>query len=221
MKRQVREKVAKGLAQFLANEEDLMDESIGVLISSTNARNEGEKGIEHELFSPPRLTREARRLGVKPGLNLDILQGPEFNALVLEGRKEIRAQIEGNEVGLLSLTPPCGSFSRLQNLQKHRTSALKESKKREGSVLLQFAREQANRYIQRGGIIVLEQPATASSWDRLPQRFTFEKGGHHGGHRPMCSRAHRWGWECPQEADRDHHQFTTHCTGTWATSMSG
>ena len=102
---------------------------------------------------------------MKPGLNLDILQGPEFNALVLEGRKEIRAQIEGNEVGLLSLTPPCGSFSRLQNLQKHRTSALKESKKREGLALLQFACEQANRYIQRGGIIVLEQPATASSWD--------------------------------------------------------
>ena len=54
MKRQVRMKVAKGLAQFLATEEDLMDESIGVLISSAKARNEGEKGVVHELFSPPR-----------------------------------------------------------------------------------------------------------------------------------------------------------------------
>ncbi|MCP4239821.1 MAG: hypothetical protein GY772_04590 [bacterium] len=63
------------------------------------------------------------------------------------------------------LSPPCTTFSVLQNLNRGKGDPVrKEEKQRAGLELLNFAVQVARHQVLVGGRFILEHPATATSW---------------------------------------------------------
>eukprot|EP00973_Karenia_brevis_P013605 1846518-Karenia_brevis.AAC.1 len=65
---------------------------------------------------------------------------------------------------VLILSPPCTTFSRLQNLNPWTDKREREMWR--GSRLLKFAMELAQEQINQGRYFIFEHPQAASSWDR-------------------------------------------------------
>ena len=67
-----------------------------------------------EIYSPQRVTAEARKFGLKPGEALDLVTGWDFNRPA--HREAARRYIQRTRPRLLIGSPMCTMFSVLQNL---------------------------------------------------------------------------------------------------------
>ena len=67
-----------------------------------------------EVFSPPRVVREAKRYGLSPGEAMDLTTGWDFN---LESHRKAAEEYVDREKPLAIIgSPPCTPFSQLQSL---------------------------------------------------------------------------------------------------------
>ena len=134
---------------------------------------EAAKAKVAELYSPPRVTKELRKvrsMNLAAGSTFDMVAdsaGRVWDFRRADDRARARRQISKEQPYLVIGSPPCTSFSLLNvNLNRGRVDA-KELQRRqaEGRVLLNFAAEIYRDQLARGVHFLHEHPLTATSWD--------------------------------------------------------
>ena len=116
-----------------------------------------------EIFSPPRITKEAARRGLISGAAFDILQG--WDARKEEDVAALMDHIETCKPLFINGSPPSTSFSLLQNLSVN-TRNEKEFQTRlaEARQMLRVAITAYKKQAQGGRFFLHEHPLTATSW---------------------------------------------------------
>ena len=90
-----------------------------------------------EVFSPPRITAQARKHGLQPGLAFDLTSGTDLGTV--EGRAQVWTYLKQSRPGLVVLSPPCTYFSTLMNLNKGKMGDKYASGLAHARSLLEFA----------------------------------------------------------------------------------
>ena len=134
---------------------DRMEEDLNRLVSENHVDIA-------EVFSMPRVTEEAKKFGLNPGLAIDIKNG--WDLTLSHQRKKCMQWVRQNKPLMLILSPPCTAFSTLQNLNPW--TARREREFWQGVTLLKFAMELAKEQVEQGRYFIFEHPASASSWKR-------------------------------------------------------
>ena len=114
-----------------------------------------------EIFGPGRFTSRASSYGLEPGLAMDLRTGYDFRAHV--DREQAREQLRHDRPVLLVGSPTCKAFSQIQSLNDQ-TRPSQVASWEEGIEFLEFCCELYKEHISRGGLILHEHPANASSW---------------------------------------------------------
>ena len=137
-------------------------------------------GVDHEtakakvveLYSPPRVTKEMRRVRtmcLAAGSTFDLIadtSGKVWNFLLAEDRARCRTQLAKEKPYLVIGNPPCTQYSRLQSLNRDRVDPKERHRKQvEAKVLLDFAVEVYWSQLARGAHFLHEHPLAATSWD--------------------------------------------------------
>ena len=144
-------------------------------------------GIEvAEMYSPPRITEMARKLGMDGGWALDLTEvdeedGQPWDFTKADKRAKAKRLVETDKPFMLIMSPMCGPFSKLQevfNYPKMERSAV-ESKIGEALEHLRFTAELCAMQHEAGRLFLFEHPASASSWDTQVLRTLAEVDGVH------------------------------------------
>ena len=134
---------------------------------------EAAKAKVAELYSPPRVTKELRKvrsMNLAAGTTFDMVAdaaGRKWDFRRAEDRARARRLIAEEQPYLVIGSPPCTEFSRLNiNLNKGRV-APRERQRRlaEGRLLLNFAAEIYRDQLARGAHFLHEHPLAATSWE--------------------------------------------------------
>lgn len=116
-----------------------------------------------EVFSPPRVTKEARRQKMRAGHAIDLLTGYD-----LRMEKDLRRMwhaLEEDDPELTVCSPPCGPFCQIQALNFPKMPTEKVMKiVGEGLQHLRTAAQVCKRQYKRGKIFVLEHPRGSKAW---------------------------------------------------------
>ena len=136
----------------------------------TALKEEGIGNAVMEIFSKPRVSGMAERLGIMPGAShnfagLDPDDGMpcEFNSE--EKRKKALDMIISKKALLLIGSPMCRAFSRLQNWNfKKMSTEKKEHMMKEGRTHLKFCMMLYKIQIENGMYFLHEHPYSATSW---------------------------------------------------------
>ena len=140
------------------------------------SNKDAEKAVA-ELFSPPRVTKELRRMRARcpqmklvPGATFDLTEdehGNSYNVLKLEDRKRVRERVSSDEPWLVIGCPPCVDYSFFNVTLNHKKMDPKELKRRlvEREVFLRFAVEIYVMQISAGRHFLHEHPLGATSWE--------------------------------------------------------
>ena len=87
-----------------------------------------------EVFSPPRVSSEAKKCGLEPGDAMDLTTGWDFTRQ--DHRLEAEKRVDEQKPLVLIGSPPCTAFSQLQSMSP--ASANKENTLREGIEHMRF-----------------------------------------------------------------------------------
>jgi len=118
-----------------------------------------------EVYSPPRITKEAKKQGLKGQIALDLSTGWDFRRR--EHRQQALQLIAKRRPAVLLLSPPCTTFSPLRRLtNKKRDAAQVQAEEDEGDLHMDFSASLAEMQKREGRGFILEQPAPATSWQR-------------------------------------------------------
>ncbi|CAE7419175.1 unnamed protein product, partial [Symbiodinium pilosum] len=116
-----------------------------------------------EVYSPPRVTKRARLLGLRPGWALDLSTGWDFSKRA--HRRAALSLLSKTRPAVLILSPPCCVFSPLRNLTNHKRDFTEvQSEEAQGRQHLDFAVALANLQIENGRGFLFEHPLGAKSW---------------------------------------------------------
>jgi len=118
-----------------------------------------------EVYSPPRVTKEAYLQGLKGHIALDLTTGWDFR--IPEHRKKALALIAKKRPAVLLLSPPCTTFSLLRRLTNHKRDCRQvQQEETEGDQHMDFSVSLAEMQMREGRGFILEQPAPATSWQK-------------------------------------------------------
>eukprot|EP00435_Cladocopium_sp_Y103_P052093 s859_g16.t1 len=157
--------VVVSLLEFLP-EEDYMDEvDCGLSRSSRKRlRKELNKLVVSELYSQPRVAKQAAEEGMVSGSSYDLLTG--FDLSTKQDRLRCWRRLQQESPDLLVICPPCGPFSPLQNLNYSKMNVSKAMAiVGEGLEHLEFAMDVYQWQVLRGKIALFEHPAPSKAWD--------------------------------------------------------
>ena len=117
-----------------------------------------------ELFSPPRVSPVAQRLGLRiPDQTFDLEAG--WDVRKVDHRRQFRNFQQDQRPGFLMSCPECKSYSALMNVNWSRMDPIKASQiRQEGHLMWNFSLEASEEQDDRGDYFALEHPAGASSW---------------------------------------------------------
>ena len=132
---------------------------------------EGRRGLYDvcEVFSPPRISFAAERLGLRGGWSLDLSQPCRVTGKTWDCRKEedrdwARRRVRQDRPELLILCPSCTLFSSLQNLSPNGLPEKRCPEKWDEAIMMvNFAVELAMMQHKAGRAFIFEHPSTASS----------------------------------------------------------
>ena len=113
-----------------------------------------------EMYSPPRVTIEAKTFGLKAGEAMDLTTGWDFSTE--EHKRKALRYIEEHKPKLIIGSPMCTMFSPLQRMT--RWTEEKQRRWREDRRHLQFMAQVYRIQALQGRWFLHEHPATASSW---------------------------------------------------------
>ena len=113
-----------------------------------------------EMYSPPRVTLEARKFGLKAGEALDLTNGWDFTRRYHQERAEKYIEVEKPLV--LIGSPPCTPFSQLQSLNP--VTEKSKRKWKEGVEHIKLLVKLYKKQVGEGRVFLHEQPAHAKSW---------------------------------------------------------
>ena len=138
-----------------------------------------------EAFSTPRVVPQATKMGLKGGKSYDI--GTGWNFLNSDHRKQCRKDVSLHKPRVLVISPPCGPFSQMLRISKHRCNQKERERKRvEGLVLLEFAMELAQLQLKNNRIFIFEHPCNADSWKEPCVQKIREATGVHEVYADQC-----------------------------------
>ena len=126
------------------------------------------KGIKQlvvaEVFSPPRVSSEAEKMGHRSGGAYDLETG--YDLTTPRDRRRVMKYLREEDPDLLVVCPPCGPFSALQhlNVAQHGYKTL-QFKLAEGKEHLRFGMRIFEWQARRGKSAVFEHPATSAAWN--------------------------------------------------------
>lgn len=146
-------------------EEDYLDEVDSVLKKGCRKRlvRAMQSPKFAEVYSEPRVTAEAHKQGHSTGGAYDIKTGYDFNQR--SDRERCFRKLEEEDPDVLVLSPPCGPFSILQELNIGRMGKSRAVLMiQEGLVHLEFAARLYEWQVRRGKIAIFEHPKMARSW---------------------------------------------------------
>ena len=122
-----------------------------------------------EVYSPPRVTELAGKVGLQSGCALDLTttdeEGNPWDFNLASQRAKAVKLLEAERPLMLIACPMCGPFSSLNywNYQKSDEQTVKQ--KLESALMhLKFSLELCIRQYKAGRCFVFEHPAAASSW---------------------------------------------------------
>ena len=143
-----------------------------------------------EVFSPPRVGKEALKFGLEVGDAMDLTTGWDFNKE--EDRTKAEELIEQQKPLVLIGSPPCVAFSQLQTMIPD--SDRKRRQLAEGIRHMEFMAKLYRKQVEGGRVFLHENPAHAKSWG-LPciRRLMRDLGGVCGRGRSMHVRPEEWG----------------------------
>ena len=113
-----------------------------------------------ELYSEPRVVKEAAARGLKASLSEDLKTG--YDLLSKETKNNVRAEVRRRRPRLLVTSPPCTKFSQLQNLRPYPERLQEELP--EAIDHMTFSVEMQEEQLARGDHGLHEHPDTATSW---------------------------------------------------------
>ena len=113
-----------------------------------------------EVFSPPRVGKEAVKFGMKPGDAMDLTTGWDFN--IAEHRRSAEEYVDKERPLVLIGSPPCVAFSQLQTLIPD--SDRKAEQLAEGTRHMEFMTRLYKKQVEGGRVFIHENPAHAKSW---------------------------------------------------------
>ena len=113
-----------------------------------------------EVFSPPRVGKEAAKFGMEAGDAMDLTTGWDFN--IPEHRRKAEEYIDKVKPLVLIGSPPCVAFSQLQTLIPD--SQRKANQLAEGIRHMEFMIRLYRKQIEAGRVFIHENPAHAKSW---------------------------------------------------------
>ena len=113
-----------------------------------------------EVYSPQRVTLEARKHGLKPGEAMDLTTGWDFRQQ--EHRELAEKYVEELKPLLLIGSPMCTMFSRLQTLSGW--SDKKEERWVDAKEHIKFVIKLYEKQMAGGRLFLHEHPASATSW---------------------------------------------------------
>ena len=122
-----------------------------------------------EIYSPPRMTRIAEELGLKPGFSLDLTvddeDGQPWDLSDPKKREKARRIIKEQQPELIVACPMCGPFSSWMQVNYTKVSE-KEVRQKLYEALkhLKFALEICKEQHEAGRLFVFEHPVQATSW---------------------------------------------------------
>ena len=119
-----------------------------------------------EVFSPERVGRVCKEFALIPGPALDLAIGYDFSRS--SDRTKAIEILKREEPALITLSPPCTEFSRLQKLNRHihGQSYVEEHDmlKAEAVRHVEFCIKIAKMQMRRGRWFVFEHPAHGDTW---------------------------------------------------------
>ena len=116
-----------------------------------------------EIYSPPRVTEKAEKVGMSIGGALDLRNGWDF--CIPAHREQARRLVARLRPALIVLSPPCTTFSPLRRLSnRKRQWQIVKQEEDEGRQHWHFALELAEVQHSNHRGFLLEHPAPASSW---------------------------------------------------------
>ena len=138
-----------------------------------------EKPDISEVYSPPRITKEADKRGLKGGFALDLTvrrkDGKMWDFSKRIMRDEATKMVLEQQPFMLISSPPCTMFSILQNGNRGRfTKAHWEEKLANAKVHIDFSLKLFELQRRMGNHFLYEHPRTAASWE-LPEMKEFMK----------------------------------------------
>ena len=113
-----------------------------------------------EVYSPPRVTVEAKKFGLKAGEALDLVTGYDFGKVA--DRERVWEIINRDKPALVVGSPECRMFSALQNLSswdRNKAKKLDIARKH-----LAFVCEIYEHQVKNSRWFLHEHPSTATSW---------------------------------------------------------
>lgn len=120
--------------------------------------------VVSEVYSPPRLVKEAMQRGFRGGTSFDLCTGWD-----LQNKQDVQRmwrRLEEEKPSLIVVCPPCTVFSLLQELNFPKMTWSEAVRKLEiGLHHIGIAVEVIKWQKKRGGYYVFEQPWTARSWE--------------------------------------------------------
>ena len=124
-----------------------------------------------EIYSPPRVTKEAQRQNdqrkhppFRVGQAMDLTTGFDFRRP--QDRLLALRRVRRFRPALLILCPPCTTFSLLRNLSNHkRDPRVVRDEDSEGLLHWEFTLMLVEEQISHNRAFLLEHPASATSWD--------------------------------------------------------
>ena len=123
------------------------------------------KSIAHvtEVYSEPRVTPLCAKCGLQSGSAMDLRTGFDFSGPSCQ--KRAWAVLESESPFLVVLSPSCTVWSSLRNLSNHkRDPEVLRKEEKDALTHLELSAKMARWQHERGGLFILEQPATARSW---------------------------------------------------------
>ena len=170
--------------------EDAAGEAINSLDSSRKPRakprklRNGENVYDVcEVFSPPRTTSLARKLGLRGGWALDVastcpITGRKWDCLKEEDRAWGKRMLHRDKPKLLVVSPPCTLFSQLQNLSPNGLPQVRcPEEYRKAILMVEYAVELCRIQMRAGRAFIFEHPRTASSWELEALRSLMAEAG--------------------------------------------
>ena len=123
-----------------------------------------------EAYSPPRITAEGRKMGLKCGFSFDAKvldkDGYVWDFTKRSCRRKAWKRLKDECPHMLVGSPPCTAFSIIQNLNARTPEGRwkVENAKRPATIHLEFCAAMYLEQIRAGRYFVHEHPDTATSW---------------------------------------------------------
>ena len=146
-----------------------------------------------ELYSPPRVTKEAKlqnSKGLKPawkvGQALDLTTGYDFRCP--KTRFKVKKLVQTTRPSLVILSPPCTVFTPLRNLSNYKRDPLVvAAEESEGELHWDFSLEIAEDQDDANRAFLLEQPKLARSWHKPRAQRLLQRPGIYAFTVDMCA----------------------------------